>query len=57
MKNLQELKDNYDKNTLKTIVVDLKNYNKLKELGHFGDSYNTIIGRLLEEKERKNEYQ
>jgi predicted CopG family antitoxin len=49
MKNLQELKDNYDKNTLKTIVVDLKNYNKLKELGHFGDSYNTIIGRLLEE--------
>jgi predicted CopG family antitoxin len=52
MQDLQGLKQNYDKNTLKTIVVDLKNYNKLKELGHFGDSYNTIIGSLLEERSK-----
>jgi predicted CopG family antitoxin len=51
MANLQELKENYDNNEMKTIVVSQKNYNKLKELGHFGDSYNTIIGRLLEAKE------
>lgn len=51
MKNLQELKDNYDKNTLKTIVVSQKNYNKLKNLGFTGDSFNTVIGRLLEKVE------
>ena len=51
MKNLQELKDNYDRNMLKTIVVSQKNYDKLGKLGHFGDSYNTIIGRLLEQLE------
>ena len=48
MKNLQELKDNYENNSMKTIVVSQKNYDKLAKLGHFGDSYNTIIGRLLE---------
>ena len=49
MKNLQELKENYDNNQMKTIVVSQKNYNELGKLGRFGDSYNTIIGRLLEE--------
>jgi len=49
MKNIQELKENYDNNTLKTIVVSQKKYDKLGKLGKFGDSYNTIIGRLLEE--------
>lgn len=48
MQNIQELKDNYDKNTLKTIVVSKKNYDKLKQLGFTGDSFNTVIGRLLE---------
>jgi len=48
MQDLQELKQNYDKNTLKTIVVSKQNYDKLSQLGRFGDSYNTIIGRLLE---------
>lgn len=48
MNNLQELKDNYDKNTLKTIVVSQKNYNRLKDLGFGGDSFNTIVGRLLD---------
>ena len=50
MKNLQELKENYENNSMKTIVVSQKNYDKLGKLGHFGDSYNTIIGRLLEKK-------
>jgi hypothetical protein len=51
MKDLQALKENYDRNTLKTIVVSQKNHDKLGKLGHFGDSYNTIIGRLLEKLE------
>lgn len=49
MKNLQELKENYENNSMKTIVVSQKNYDKLGKLGHFGDSYNTIITRLLEQ--------
>lgn len=52
MKNLQELKENYESNTMKTIVVSQKNYNALAELGHFGDSYNIIITRLLEERSK-----
>ena len=48
MQNIQELKDNYDKNTLKTIVVSKKNYDKLKQLGFTGESFNTVVGRLLE---------
>ena len=51
MKNLQELKDKYDRNTLKTIVVSQKNYNRLKDLGFGGDSFNTIVGRLLDKLE------
>lgn len=51
MKNLQELKENYDNNEMKTIVVSKKNYDKLGKLGRFGDSYNAIIGRLLEKLE------
>ena len=49
MQNIQELKDNYDKNTLKTIVVSKKNYDKLKQLGFTGESFNTVVGRLLEQ--------
>lgn len=49
MKNLQELKENYDNNSMKTIVLSQKNYEKLGRLGHFGDSYNSIIERLLEQ--------
>jgi predicted CopG family antitoxin len=52
MKNLQELKDNYENNSMKTIVVSQKNYNALAELGRFRDSYNTIITRLLEERSK-----
>ena len=52
MQNLQELKETYDKNTVKTIVVSQKNYNRLKDMGFGGDSFNTIIGRLLEKVEK-----
>jgi predicted CopG family antitoxin len=48
MNNLQELKDNYENNEMKTIVVSKKNYNRLKDLGFGGDSFNTIVGRLLD---------
>lgn len=48
MQNIQELKENYDKNTLKTIVLSKKNYDKLKELGFTGESFNTVVGRLIE---------
>lgn len=48
MNNIQVLKENYENNSMKTIVVSQKNYDKLGRLDHFGDSYNTIISRLLE---------
>jgi predicted CopG family antitoxin len=51
MKNLQKLKENYDNNEMKTIVVSKKNYDKLKGLGFGGDSFNTIVGRLIEKVE------
>jgi len=57
MNNLQELKDNYENNEMKTIVVSKKNYNRLKDLGFGGDSFNTIVGRLLDrlqEEEKDN---
>ena len=39
---------------MKTIVVSQKNYDKLKRLGFTGESFNTVVGRLLEqEKEVK----
>lgn len=55
MNNLQELKENYDKNTLKTIVVSQRNYNRLKDLGFGGDSFNTIVGRLLDKVESEED--
>jgi predicted CopG family antitoxin len=54
MNNLQELKENHDKNTLKTIVVSQKNYNRLKDLGFGGDSFNTIVGRVLDKLESED---
>lgn len=55
MQDLQELKETYDKNILKTIVVSQKNYNRLKELGFGGDSFNTIVGRLLDRLESEED--
>ena len=48
MQNLEELRENYDKNTIKTIALSKKNYDKLKQLGFGGDSFNTIVGRRIE---------
>lgn len=56
MKNLQELKDNYENNQMKTIVVSQKNYNKLKELGFTGESFNTVVERLIKKVEDSNVY-
>ena len=47
MNNLNELKENYENNEMKTIVVSKKNYDKLKELGFATESFNTVISRLL----------
>ena len=51
MNNLDELKENYDKNILKTIVLSQKNYDRLKALGFTGDSFNTVVGRMLDKLE------
>jgi hypothetical protein len=34
-------------NKYKQILIDVANYNELKELGKTGDSFNNIIGRIL----------
>ena len=49
MQNLEELRENYDKNTIKTIALSKQNYDKLKQLGFTGESFNTVVGRLLEQ--------
>lgn len=56
MNQLNKLNDNYDNSNdkLKTIVVSKKNYDKLKELGFTGESFNIVVGRLLEILEDKN---
>ncbi|HSA73332.1 MAG TPA: hypothetical protein VLD84_05190 [Nitrososphaeraceae archaeon] len=56
MQNLeleQDDKDKYDDSNdkLKTIVVSKKNYDRLKNLRFCGDSFNAVIGRLLEKVE------
>lgn len=53
--HLQELKENYDKNSIKTIVVSQKNYNRLKEFGFGGDSFNKIVERLLDKVESEEQ--
>ena len=42
MNQMQEL------HKLKTIAISEENYNKLKRLGYTGDSFNLVIGRLLD---------
>jgi predicted CopG family antitoxin len=51
LQNLQELKQ---KNSLKTIALSKENYNKLKELGFTGESFNDVVGHLLEKVENSN---
>ena len=39
--------NNSNNTKFKQILIDLDNYNALKELGKAGDSFNKIIGMLL----------
>jgi predicted CopG family antitoxin len=32
----------------KQILIDAENYNALKELGQTGDSFNSVVGKLIE---------
>lgn len=54
MNQLNELHDKHDNDKLKTIVLSKQNYDKLKALGFCGDSFNTVVGRLLEKVEASN---
>jgi predicted CopG family antitoxin len=38
---------------LKRIAISEENYRKLEKLGGFGDSFNDVIGRLLEGAKKK----
>jgi hypothetical protein len=40
-------KNNRMKKKLRMIMVDDNNYQKLQQLGHVPDSFNTVIGRLI----------
>jgi predicted CopG family antitoxin len=49
---IEELRENYDMNTIKTIALSKQNYDKLKQLGFGGDSFDTIVGKLIEKVEK-----
>ena len=51
---IEELRENYDKNTIKTIALSKQNYDKLKNLGFGGESFNTIVGRLIAKVEQED---
>ena len=42
-------KNNRIKKELRMIAVDRSNYDKLRELGHVPESFNTVVGRLIAE--------
>jgi predicted CopG family antitoxin len=42
-----------DTKRLKQIVVDEKNYETLRKLGHMRDSFNDVITRILKEKQNQ----
>jgi predicted CopG family antitoxin len=41
------------KKSLKSVAVDLENYDRLQKLGHPPDSFNDVIRRLLDTAEAK----
>lgn len=59
MNQLNQLndKDKYDDSNdkLKTIVISKKNYGRLKNLGFTGDSFNTVVGRILDRLEQEKD--
>jgi len=51
---MQQLHEQHNKQ-LKTIVLSEENYQKLKKLGTFGESFDDVLGRVLGQvKEAKN---
>jgi predicted CopG family antitoxin len=45
---MNQINDLQHNNKLKTIVLSEENYDKLKRLGSFGESFNDVLSRLLE---------
>lgn len=39
---------------LHTIVIDMENYQALRNLGHTGESFNTVINRLISSSKRRS---
>lgn len=49
---MSELSQSHDTNSSRTTIsLSKKNYDKLKELGFAGESFDTVVGRLLEKVE------
>jgi predicted CopG family antitoxin len=48
---MNQINDLQHNNKLKTIVISEQNYEKLRRLGEMGSSFNSVIGRLLEQQE------
>ncbi len=38
---------------LKMIAVDTENYDRLRKLGFAGESFNDVLGRVLDEKDKR----
>jgi predicted CopG family antitoxin len=38
---------------LKMIAVDAANYDRLRKLGYAGESFNDVLGRVLDEKDER----
>ena len=39
----------YSNKRYKQVLIDVNNYNALKKLGQTGDSFNSVIGKLINE--------
>lgn len=46
---MQQLQESHK---LKTIAITEQNYQKLKSLGSMGDSFDSVISKLLEQEKR-----
>ena len=53
MKPKKPEKTNVKKDTRRNIKVSAENYQKLKKLGYFGDSFDDIIERLIKKQIHK----
>lgn len=52
-KSTNTSKNNRLKKGLRMIAVDKSNYDKLRQLGHVPESFNTVVGRLIAEHYQK----